>query len=159
MDRGMTYERGFNDITGDGYAIDVFNFDEETSKLFLQPNKAFFNFPYGSDHEVYQMNWTKTPVDSSDQEAVNAALPYGKPAQIIPTKKDKDGNPLTTEVNFDPPHIIGSTENILHEILREDGHYYAYNRYHLRPKIHITDVTFYIFSPKYGKLIAFYRNM
>lgn len=60
-------------IRGEGYTLDVYRFNEETSNYFKDPSIEFFNsFPR---KEFADIRWTKTPIRDSEKEILQFMTP------------------------------------------------------------------------------------
>ncbi len=128
-----TSERAFN---GDGYSIYIYDISDDVANSFLTPSPDFFTeFPKSDRDSWTKVTWRKSPIKESENKIVDFAI-WSR--STLPESNKLKENKL------------------IRKILSEKGNYYAYAV--SIQSYGVSNVDFYILSPKEKKLICINHN-
>ena len=126
-------ERAFN---GDGYSIYIYEISDDVANSFLTPTSGFFTeFPKSDRNSWTKVTWSKSPIKESEHKILDFAI--------------------WTRSTLAESNKLKETK-LIRRILAEKGNYYAYAV--SIQSYGVSDVDFYILSPKEKKLICINKN-
>ncbi|WP_157491266.1 hypothetical protein [Flammeovirga sp. SJP92] len=121
-------------VRGEGYTIDIYEFDWETAMYFEDPDQQFFtNFPKELEYRGNwnRHKWYRTPVINSEVQFLKHSLGHGR--------------------SFDEEMM--KYISFVRNLAQSEGSYYAFN--------HLGDlnVDFFLLSPKEKVIVLINHNM
>jgi hypothetical protein len=141
LDEIYEYESYVDPLLGDGYSFYVYGISEENGDYFTHPDSTFFDFPFGEYANGREVkNWCQTP--SMKEDSIYRSFALSEEDSYFPVRKTK----------------LSGVQKFIGSLLNEEGNYFAYNASGPGMDV-VTDISFYVLSPKNKWLIAVYSYM